>query len=950
MAGKIDFQRIKTAALNDARRIVEAWAPGGRYEGAEYSALNPRRADHAAGSFKVNVVKGVWRDFASEEGGGDLVSLVAYLDGVSQAEAARALARFLGIPEAAGADPTPPMGTPRPGQPDARPAPSEAPRPEWRPLLPVPDEAPPPPVGHPKRGRPAIRHQYRDGQGRLVFVVDRHEAAPPQFERKTFLQLTYCQNPQGRREWRWQAPEAPRPLYGLDRLAAHPPALVILCEGEKAADAAAILAPDAVAMTWPGGSQAVRKADFSALKGRSVTLWPDADDPGRAAMATAAGLIRESGAASVRTLRPDALTEPGGELPKGWDAADALADGWTPERLATALARSEAFEAGAPEREEAKPAKPGSKDKRRAASTRPPEFIVDDGGVHVIRQGPDGDFLPPEWICSRLDVTARTRSEDGDSWGRLLEFKDDDGTLHRWAMPMEMLRGDGLDYRGELLRLGLQIAPGPRAKDALHRYLLTAPTEHRARCTDRTGWHGRAWVCPDYVMGEAAAGERVIFQSDTVRHAHFRQRGSLDDWRREIAARCVGNSRLVFAVSASFAGPLLAFLGLEGGGFHFRGDSSCGKTTGLQAGRSVWGGPEFLQRWRTTDNALEAIAQQHSDCCLYLDELAQLDPRSAGEAAYLLGNGSGKARAGRMGGLRARQSWRLIYLSAGEIDLGGHMAQAGKEQTAGQAVRHLDIPADAGAGLGAFETLHDAVDGADLSRLINEAARSHYGTAGPTFLTFLVEKFDALPGALRRAQDAFMSAAKLPEGASGQVIRAAQRFALVAAAGELAGAAQVTGWPKGAANAAAQRCLAAWVEGRGGSAPQEEMNLLRQVRRFFEMHAESRFTDYGRADREDDHAPRTMLRAGWKKEIRNAITEKVEDLVFLVMPEVFKAEMTTGFAPKWAAVTLARHGWIKPESESRLDRKESVPALGQKATKRVFVFTSKALGYELGDA
>ena len=99
MSGKkIDFPRIKAAALNDARRIVEAWAPGGRYEGAEYSALNPRRADHAAGSFKVNVVKGVWRDFASDEGGGDLVSLVAYLDGVSQAEAARALARFLGIP------------------------------------------------------------------------------------------------------------------------------------------------------------------------------------------------------------------------------------------------------------------------------------------------------------------------------------------------------------------------------------------------------------------------------------------------------------------------------------------------------------------------------------------------------------------------------------------------------------------------------------------------------------------------------------------------------------------------------------------------------------------------------------------------------------------------------------------------------------------------------------
>jgi putative DNA primase/helicase len=37
---------------------------------------------------------------------------------------------------------------------------------------------------------------------------------------------------------------------------------------------------------------------------------------------------------------------------------------------------------------------------------------------------------------------------------------------------------------------------------------------------------------------------------------------------------------------------------------------------------SVYGGASYLQRWRTTDNALEAIAAQHSDCLLILDELS----------------------------------------------------------------------------------------------------------------------------------------------------------------------------------------------------------------------------------------------------------------------------------------------------------------------------------------
>jgi putative DNA primase/helicase len=78
-----------------------------------------------------------------------------------------------------------------------------------------------------------------------------------------------------------------------------------------------------------------------------------------------------------------------------------------------------------------------------------------------------------------------------------------------------------------------------------------------------------------------------------------------------VAALCVGNSRLAFAVACAFAGPLLRPAGVESGGFHYRGDSSSGKTTALKVAASVYGGAGYLQRWRTTDNALEAIAAQH---------------------------------------------------------------------------------------------------------------------------------------------------------------------------------------------------------------------------------------------------------------------------------------------------------------------------------------------------
>jgi len=55
---------------------------------------------------------------------------------------------------------------------------------------------------------------------------------------------------------------------------------VVLVEGEKTADAAGAMFRDLVAVTWPGGSNAIAKADFSALNRRDVIIWPDADAPG----------------------------------------------------------------------------------------------------------------------------------------------------------------------------------------------------------------------------------------------------------------------------------------------------------------------------------------------------------------------------------------------------------------------------------------------------------------------------------------------------------------------------------------------------------------------------------------------------------------------------------------------------------------------------------------------
>jgi hypothetical protein len=93
----LNFRDINAAALATLPTLLARWLPDGRREGNEYVARNPRRPDRHPGSFKINMTRGAWADFATGDRGGDVISLAAFLAGTSQGEAARELARMLGL-------------------------------------------------------------------------------------------------------------------------------------------------------------------------------------------------------------------------------------------------------------------------------------------------------------------------------------------------------------------------------------------------------------------------------------------------------------------------------------------------------------------------------------------------------------------------------------------------------------------------------------------------------------------------------------------------------------------------------------------------------------------------------------------------------------------------------------------------------------------------------------
>lgn len=213
----------------------------------------------------------------------------------------------------------------------------------WTALSPVPEGVSEPDLENPFL-RPLLegkevtaKYAYRDEENRLLGYVVRAESDNLDGGRtKETLPLTYCQNQWGNAYWRWKGFEAPRPLYGLEKLKEGKPLLIV--EGEKTADAAQVLFPEYSVLTWSGGTKSVEKSDWTPLRGREVTLWPDHDKEGlKAAQEIGSILKTQDSKASV------SLVEVPPSFPVKWDLADPLPQGYSLDRVKELMVKAPAW-------------------------------------------------------------------------------------------------------------------------------------------------------------------------------------------------------------------------------------------------------------------------------------------------------------------------------------------------------------------------------------------------------------------------------------------------------------------------------------------------------------------------------------------------------------------------------------------------------------------------------
>jgi len=452
------------------------------------------------------------------------------------------------------------------------------------PIFPVPTDAPPCNFMIPGMGKPVALYPYYNVEGQLLGYIARFETIDPETgeRQKKIFPVCYCELPGGKRGWRSVGMPKPRPLYNQPEIRARAEAPMLVCEGEKAAEAGKLLFPDYVSTTPMHGAQSPQHTDWSPVKGRIVIISTDHDAAGAAFGDAVYDLCMAAGAKRVLHLPAEELgkfqfadgqplrrEEP---VAQGFDIADLLAEGWTARDVSTIASLINL-------------PLPYIKQSHLHAlqASMGNAFRVTPRGVEYAKEGEDELGNPVtewHWFCSYLAITHQTRDTQGQNWGVILELTDNDGNRKEYIMPMSMLAGDGVAYREELLSRGLRLAP--KANNTLHNYINLSSPKARATCVQRPGWHQSNFIVHGHVYGPASR-ERIVLQQDAPQAA-LKQQGTLEQWQQHVGALCTGNSRLMLAISAALCGPLLHPLGEENFGLHFAGGSSVGKTTALLVG------------------------------------------------------------------------------------------------------------------------------------------------------------------------------------------------------------------------------------------------------------------------------------------------------------------------------------------------------------------------------
>jgi uncharacterized protein (DUF927 family) len=534
------------------------------------------------------------------------------------------------------------------------------------------------------------------------------------------------------------------------------------------------------------------------------------------------------------------------------------------------------------------------------------------------------------FVCSPLKVVATGKDADDGERTQIVEFTNDDGRTKKINVSLRHLITEPQSVLGELVANGLIL--NSREKLRLVDYLIYSKPEKRFTLVYKTGWQGKSFVMPDAIISSKDAEKSdYLLHGTHSKIKKLRAQGTAQEWRENIARYCVGNSRLIFAVSCAFASVLLPLSNQLGGGFHLRGESSTGKSSALKVAGSVLGcnGENgFNETWRGTQNGIEAVAAFHNHLLLPLDEIKEIKRvEDVGKLIYMLSNGFATSRMTKDITARKRDEWLLLFLSSGELSF-QDLTRETKEQTfGGQEARFIDISAVPEKANGIFEKLHGFGNGAEFSSYLNRASVTYYGAAIREFIQYAADDYDHVKNVIEEARVNFFQNYVDPE-ASGEVFRVAEKFALVGTGGFLATKIGLTGWQTGEVKSVTIRLFNEWLDRRGGIGAFDVSEGCRKIFAAIDKRANADFQDL-----DDELKSKPQNRIGYKRRGEAGGTE------FIFTSEQF-ADLCKGYNQKRILSEFESLGFLKiPKDRTKQTKQQKMPLPDYFGRRYVYILT-----------
>lgn len=560
----------------------------------------------------------------------------------------------------------------------------------------------------------------------------------------------------------------------------------------------------------------------------------------------------------------------------------------------------------------------------------PEGFRLNANGLYQVNDKGDQHLVAgPVW------VSGATRSVDGSAeWGLIVTFLDQDTQLRELAISMVRIHEARAPLVGELAGMGLRIIPGKQNQLMAYLGLFDLPANFRRRSVGKLGWiscsetESPQFMTPTEVIGLAEDDGRILYQpaqhSPTTRT--MKQKGTLEQWKLNVATPCIDEPFLYFAIASAFVGPLLGYANQDCGGVHFYGTSSRGKTTTLQVASSVWGpgsdpahsSDSYLTRWNSTQNALEAIAAAHNDSCLVLDEIGTCDARDIGRTIYDLFGGQGRKRLNQNADLKASRTWRTWVLSSGEISSRQKIEEGGQSAKLGHSIRLLDIPIG--------NSITTEGKGRDYVDNLKRQSERFYGAASREFIRRLLLKFSnfsEIRTYVRSQLDDVTKRYLAGKNLDSAQERAIKRLLLVHVAGVMATELKVLPGDLLDVQNAVTLIIKLWL---GDSANlTESTRVLRQVRDFIQSEG-ARFRDSKQAD----HSPRDLV--GYRYSDSGVMNQNTQ---FMFTEKGF-AEAIAGFDKQNVINILKGAGYLHHD-KSRNTKRQTIAGFDE----RMPLFTVK---------